>query len=322
MKTCVSKLAYYLPSRVITNDYLSEKCGVDRQFLEEKVGIKERHVAAPDETTSGMAVQACRALLKDANMDSQAIDLLILCTQNPDYRLPTTACLVHRELGLGKGCAAFDINLGCSGFVYGLGVADAMVKSARSSLALVVMADQYSKLIDYRDRSTAALFGDAASAALLQPAVQDDVGILDVDLGTDGQGAVHLIAPNTGVAHEPGREAHLCMNGREILRFSMFVVPTSVERLLARNRLGVEDIDYFIFHQANRFILMELQKRLKIPPKKMIVDMESVGNTVSSTIPIAWKHLWDSGRLVPGTRLVLSGFGVGLSWGTILYCCP
>jgi 3-oxoacyl-[acyl-carrier-protein] synthase-3 len=321
MNTCVTDLAYYLPERVIDNEFLAEQCGIDRAFLDQKVGIKERRMAAPDETTSSMAARAAKEILAQSRTAVDQIDLLILCTQNPDYRLPTTACLLHGVLGLSKDCACFDVNLGCSAFTYALSIADAMVKASRAKKALLVMADQYTKIIDYHDKNTAGLFGDAASAALLA-SCRDGAGILDVDLGTDGSGAMHLIAPNSGVAREEGRGSCLYMNSREIMRFSLMTVPSSIRRVLSRNGLEKHDVKQFVFHQANRYMLQEVQRVLQLAPEQMLIDMEKVGNTVSSSIPIAWKHFIDAGKQQPDDLLVLCGFGVGLSWGTVLYRCP
>jgi 3-oxoacyl-[acyl-carrier-protein] synthase-3 len=196
-----------------------------------------------------------------------------------------------------------------------------MIKAGRSKKALLVMADQYTKIIDYHDKNTAGLFGDAASAALVT-ACRDGAGILDADLGTDGSGALHLVAPNSGVAREEGRGTCLYMNSREIMRFSLFTVPASIRRVLARNGVKKEDVKQFIFHQANAYMLREVQKLMQLAPEQMLIDMEKVGNTVSSSIPIAWKHFVAAGRQQPDDLVVLCGFGVGLSWGTVLYRCP
>jgi 3-oxoacyl-[acyl-carrier-protein] synthase-3 len=320
MNYYIDKIEYYLPRKLITNEYLSNEYGIDANFLENKIGIKERHVAACDESTSRIAFESAVKLFenKNNNIDTNEIDLLILCTQNPDYRLPTTACLLQHNLNLKTSCMAFDINLGCSGFVYSLVVAGNFIKVNMVKNVLVIMADEYSKIIDYQDRNTASLFGDAASSILLKPC-EDDYGIIDSLFGTDGSGADSLILYNSGVVKNSEKSNFLFMEGREIFKFSITVVPDNVRNLLARNNLNIKDIKYFIFHQANKYILKEIQKQLTITDNQIILDMERYGNTVASSIPIAFKNILDQGNLKRGDLLVFCGFGVGLSWGSILY---
>lgn len=314
----IEAIEYYLPERVITNEFLSRECGIDSDFLENKVGIARRHIALPDQTPSDMAVSAAERLFALHKADRKKIGLLMICTQNPDYRLPTTACIVQHRLKLGTDCIAFDINLGCSGFTYGLCVAGNFIKTGSVRNALIIMVDQYSKTIDYSDRNTAALFGDASSAILLSQA-EHGYGVIDQLLGTDGSGAENLILYNSGVAIEPGKKGYLHMNGRKIIEFSMSAVPACVKELLRRNKLSVKDVKHFIFHQANEYMLRKMQKQMGIPDGKMIIDVKDYGNTVSSTIPIALKNLQARSPLQRGDLLVFVGFGVGYSWGAVLY---
>lgn len=318
MNYYIDAIEYFLPARRIDNPYLSLAHGIDSDFLENKIGIKHRWAAAGDEATSEMAAQAVQKLLDMKRLDPSHIDLLLLCTQNPDYRLPTTACIVQEKLHLKKSCIAFDINLGCSGFTYSLPIAGNFLKTGMIQTAVIVMADQYSKLIDYNDKNTASLFSDAASAALLK-GCDDGHGVQDVQFGTDGSGAQSLVAYNSGVSKNDSKGSHLYMNGREIFKFSIQVIPESVMEVLARNRLVIKDIRFFIFHQANKYILKEIQAKLGISDEQMIIDMENYGNTVSSTIPIALKNLMDKGPMKRDDLIILCGFGVGLSWATILY---
>jgi 3-oxoacyl-[acyl-carrier-protein] synthase-3 len=317
----IEAIEYYLPEKVITNAFLSRECGIDPEFLESKVGIAQRHVAAQDESPSDMAVAAAEKLIASHKVDRAGIGLLMVCTQNPDYRLPTTACIVQHRLRLGTGCIAFDINLGCSGFTYGLCIAGNFIKTGAVEKALIVMVDQYSKTIDYSDKNTASLFGDAASAILLSTA-EHSYGVIDQILGTDGSGAENLILRNSGVVREEGRDGFLYMNGRKIIEFSMSAVPACVKELLKKNRIAVKDVKHFIFHQANEYMLRKIQKQLSIPDEKMIIDVKDYGNTVSSTIPIALKNLQVRSPLQKGDLLVFVGFGVGYSWGSVLYRQP
>ena len=318
MNLIIDQIEYYLPERLITNDYLSEHSGIDADFLQNKIGIHQRHIAGENESISDMALAASNKLFEKTDITRKDIDFLIVCTQNPDYKLPTTACIIQDRLDLPNSCFAFDINLGCSGFVYSMIIADSFIKSGIIKNALLIMVDQYSKIIDYNDKNTASLFGDAASAILLK---QDENkrGIIDSTWGTDGSGFDKLILHNSGIVSDPEKSPTLYMNGREIFKFSMKVVPQSVNQILNRNNLKISDIDYFVLHQANNYMLREIQKRLEIDDSQMIIDMTNYGNTVSSTIPITLKNLIDAKKIAPGQLLILSGFGVGLSWGTILY---
>src|ERR1035437_1052193 len=309
---------YYLPERIIDNKYLHEIAGMDIDFLENKVGIKQRHIAAIDETTSEMAIKAAVKLIENNKIEPDAIDLLILCTQNPDYKLPTTACIVQNSLKLKTSCLAFDVNLGCSGFIYSLAIAGNFLKTGMSKYAMLIMVDQYSKIIDYTDKNTASLFGDAASASLIEPCTDSD-GVIGAVFGTDGSNADKLIAYNSGVKTDHDKNNYLYMDGREIFKFSVQVVPASVNIILKRNNLKITDIRFFIFHQANKYILTEIQKRLEISDVQTIIDIEDYGNTVSSSIPIAYKNILKKGVLKNDDLLIFCGFGVGLSWGTILY---
>lgn len=314
----ISAVEYYLPEKVIDNDYLVSSCGIDKKFIEEKVGIFERRIAGENEPTSDLAVKAAQKLFEQNNIDKSDIDLLLLCTQNPDYKLPTTACLVQDKLGLKKSCIGFDVNLGCSGFVYSLAIAGNFVKTGMARNALVIMADEYSKIIDYENKNTAPIFGDAATAVLLNEC-EDGYGVVDANFGTDGSGWDKLIIHNSGVVADESKDNFVFMDGLEIFKFAVKVIPSSINEILAKNDLKVSDIKHFIFHQANTYIIKELQKRLKLNEEQVIIDMERYGNTIQSTVPIALKNLMDKSTLQKGDLLIFSGYGVGLSWGNILY---
>lgn len=314
----ISALEYYLPEKLIDNDYLVEACGIDKKFIEEKVGILERRIALPDQPTSDLAFNAAKKLFENCNIEPESIDLLLLCTQNPDYKLPTTACLVQDRLGLKKSCIAFDVNLGCSGFVYSLAIAGNFIKSSMAKRALIIMADEYSKIIDYKDKTTSPIFGDAASAILLEEC-SDEFGFIDGNFGTDGSGWDKLIVRNSGVVCDNSDDKYVFMDGLEIFKFAVRVIPTTIKELLEKNNLAVGEIKKFVFHQANTYIIKELQKRMKLADNQVVIDMEKYGNTIQSTIPIALKNLIDSGELQKGDLVIFSGYGVGLSWGNILY---
>ncbi len=314
----IKAIEYYLPSKIIDNEFLEKECGIDKLFTENKVGIVERRIAELNESTSEMATASMKTLLEKNSLSPEDIELLILCTQNPDYRLPTTACLIHRNLKMSTKCLAFDINLGCSGFVYSLVIAGSMINSGIIKNAVIIMVDQYSKIIDYKDKNTAAIFGDASAATLIE-SCENGYGVIDSNFGTDGSGAFQLIAWNSGVVHNPDKPPYLFMDGKEIFKFTVTAIPPTILELMSKNSIDKSEIKYFIFHQANMYMLNEMRKRLDIPKEKMIIDMKYIGNTVSATIPIALKNLMNAAVLQKGDLILLSGFGVGLSWGNIIY---
>ena len=311
----IDDVEYYLPKKIIDNNFLSTECGIDPSFLENKIGIQTRHIADIKESTSDMAVKSASKLLTRNSCD---IDLLLLCTQNPDYKLPTTACVVHKKLKLSDKCIAFDINLGCSGFVYALPIAGNFIEMSTVKNALLIMVDQYSKYIDYKDKNIAALFGDASSSILLKKC-NKGLGVIDFDLRTDGEGFRSLIMYNSGVVADEDKGKYIHMEGREIFKFTINRIPQAIFDVLDRNNLNKRDIKYFILHQANKYILDEIKKKMDIEDQNFIIDMAGCGNTVSSTIPIAYKNLLNSGKVKSGDKIIFCGFGVGLSWGTVLY---
>lgn len=329
MKAAISRIEYYLPERVeTTEDLAAEFPEWSADKIESKVGISARHISGKDECASDLATEAGRKLFSSGNEDPTEIDMLLLCTQSPDYFLPTTACLVHERLGLRKTSGALDFNLGCSGFIYGIGLAKGLIETGQASKVLLITAETYTKFVNPMDRNVRTIFGDAAAATLIgsKTGTQDLIG--PFIYGTDGSGAEHLIVRaggmrfrgvppvESGLAAESGRASEtLYMNGPELFAFTMREVPPSVKALLTRTGTTLADYDLFVFHQANRYMLEHLRKGLQIPGDRFYVAMQHCGNTVSSTIPIALKQAQDDGRLAPGARVMLVGFGVGYSWG-------
>jgi len=297
--------------------------------IEEKVGIKERFIVEENETALDLAFEASNKALR--SFDKSKIDFVLLCTQSPDYLLPTSACILQDKLGLRTNIGALDFNLGCSGFIYGLALAKSLIKTGLAANVLMVTSETYSKHIHPNDRSNRSIFGDAAAATIVS---SDDVeNILEFDLGTDGQGMNNLILMNGGMRNrlegtvnewvdDSGNARsnnHLFMNGPEIFNFTIEKVPLVVENILKKNNTTLNEIDYVIFHQANKYILNYLRMKLQIPKDKFYINMISTGNTVSSTIPIALKDCRDQNLIKEGDRVLIVGFGVGYSWGgTIL----
>jgi 3-oxoacyl-[acyl-carrier-protein] synthase-3 len=318
MNFYISAIDYYLPEKIITNEFLHDQCGIDSNFLENKIGIKERRASAPDEKTSDLAVAAGHKLLSHCAIDKKEIDFLLVCTQNPDYRIPGIAGIIQHRLGLPQSCFAFDVNLACSGFVYSLAIAGNFLRNETARHALIIMAEEYTKTIDYKDRATAGLFGDGAAASLIEPC-DNGFGYIDGVFGTDGSGADRLTLPNSGIVIDPDKRSSLFMDGQEIFKFAVRVVPQSMSALLDKNGLKPDAIKYFIFHQANQYMLNELKRRMKLTDEQVVIDFKFCGNTVASSIPIAFKNLVDKNRVTSGDLLVFCGFGGGLSWGSILY---
>jgi 3-oxoacyl-[acyl-carrier-protein] synthase-3 len=320
MSFYISSIDYYFPEKIITNAFLQNQCGIDCNFLENKVGIKERRATASDEKTSDIAVTAGNMLLSRGTVDKNEIDFLLICTQSPDHRIPGIAGIVQHRLGLPKSCFAFDVSLACTGFVYSLTIAGSFIRNNMAKHALIIMAEEYTKIIDYKDRATAGIFGDAAAASLIEPC-EDEFGYLDGVFGTDGNGADRLILPMGDGAGDPDKRPTLYMDGQAIYKFAVRIVPESIRTLLDKNNLAPDDIKYFVFHQANQYMLNELKRRMMLKDEQVIIDFKFCGNTVSSSIPIAFKNMADNNRISCGDLIVFCGFGGGLSWGSILYRC-
>jgi 3-oxoacyl-[acyl-carrier-protein] synthase-3 len=326
----VKAIASYLPAGKLTNESLAaEFADLDAHNILEKTGIAARNVAGPDECASDLGVAAARRLFEHGACAPGDVDFLLFCTQSPDYFLPTTACIVQDRLGLRLDCGAVDLNQGCSGFVYGLALAKSLVETGVARHVLLITADTYTKFINRRDRSVRTLFGDGAAATLIAAAESEEELIGPFVFGTDGRGAQNLIVPAGGMRRpwDPGAmpeveaergnwrsPSNLYMNGSEIFNFTLQTVPRALERLLAQANLTFEEIDYFVLHQANKFMLERLRVRMRIPAEKFCIDMETSGNTVSSTIPLALQRARGAGRVKPGERVALVGFGVGYSW--------
>ena len=311
----IRAIAHAYGSVRIDNAESAEQHGFDVAFVRDKLGIATRYAAAPDEATSDLAAAAVKRVLDETRTPVEDVEALVVVTQTPDYQLPHTAALVQKKLGLRPDVASFDMSLGCSGYVYGLTALTGFMAHAGIRQALLVTADCYSKVSDAADRATAPLFSDAAAATLVgeNPVYRAGKPLF----GTDGGGAGPLIVKSGG-SRAPAERSHLYMDGRAIYTFAMSRIPKDVERCLALNDLELQDIDRFVFHQANRFMLESLRDRMKLPADKVVIDVTDGGNTVGSTIPIALEPLLAERP----RRILVSGFGVGLSWATnVLELC-
>lgn len=333
MKAVIGAIEYYLPVNTLTTQQLAHDFPEwSAEKIDEKIGVSVRHIAAPDECSSDLAVKAAQKLFASDVIDRSEIDFVLFCTQSPDYRLPTTACLIQDRLGLKTSVGALDFNLGCSGFVYGLSLAKGLIETGQARSVLVLTAETYSKYISPDDRSVRTIFGDAGAATLVCGVDDNESASLGPFLfGTDGRGAENLIVRKGGLreALDQGssvglsRQNCLYMNGPEIFAFTLRTVPGVVRRLLAEAHCKKDDVDLYVFHQANRFMLEAIRKAAGIDPAAFVNEMSETGNTVSSTIPIALKQMEQAGRLSDGARLMLIGFGVGYSWaGCMLRWTP
>ncbi|MDO4551869.1 MAG: ketoacyl-ACP synthase III [Planctomycetia bacterium] len=291
----------------------------------EKTGVYARHISAADEFCSDMAFSAGSELLTTNNIDPKSIDFLLLCTQTPDYPLPTTACILQNKLGMRVTSGALDYNLGCSGYVYGLCLADGLIRTEVAKRVLLITSEAYTKYIDRGDRSLRTIFGDAATATLVEAG--DERSLHAFSVGTDGSGADTLIAYGRGVRpeslsikprHRRRWASSLYMDGAELMKFTVSSIPPLMQDLLEKASMTLDQIDLFLMHQATRKMLEGLTNCLGVPPEKVPVLMENYGNTVSSTLPILIQEMRTRGMINPKMMTTLLGFGVGLSWaGTI-----
>ena len=322
----ISNISIYLPKKIVTNTDLEKEFeSWSAEKIEDKTGIRERHVTAPDETALDLAIAACENLFK--NYDKDKVDFILLCTQSPEYFLPTTACLLQDRLGLKKQIGALDFNLGCSGFIYGLSLAKGLIAGGIANNILLVTSETYTKFIHKKDKGNRTIFGDGAAAVMIEKCTSEK--IFNFVLGTDGSGYKNLIIPNGGLRSPFNADAlevvdenqnitsdnHLFMNGPEIFNFTIENIPGLVKEILIKNNLSEEDVDYYIFHQANKFMLNYLRKKIKIPENKFFINILNTGNTVSATIPIALHECLKNDLVKKGNKVVLVGFGVGYSWG-------
>jgi 3-oxoacyl-[acyl-carrier-protein] synthase III len=330
-RAAIEGISSYLPSSVLTNEQLVKDFkDWDVEKIYNKTGIAKRHIASQDECASDLGIAAAEKLFAKGPFNPNSIDVLLFCTETPDYFLPASACIIQDRLGLRKDCGALDFNLGCSGFIYGLALAKGLVEIGLADQVLLITADTYSKLIHPMDRSVRTLFGDGAAATLISPVMADEEFIGPFVFGTDGGGAGRLIVPaggfrlrsshETAIARDDGTGnirslENIYMDGPEIFNFSLREVPKTVTELLQKANITKEDVDFFIFHQANKFMIEQLRRKLKIPVEKFCINMESYGNTVSATIPMAMEIAGKTGQIKPGDTIMLVGFGVGYSWG-------
>ena len=331
MKAVIKDITVHFPCNCLTNEDLfrifPEKA--DSEVFQ-KLGIECRPIASPDECSSDLGVAAAEKLFDKGAVSREEIDFILFCTQTPDYILPTTACVIQDRLGIPKSVGALDFNLGCSGYIYGLSVAKGLVETGAAKNVLLITAETYSKVINPKDWVVRTVFGDAGAATLIRAEDSEEDKIGPFVFGTDGSGADKLIIPGGGfrqpITSENAEEtweafgkerllSQVFMNGKSIYNFAIKTVPRTFRELLEKSQRSSDDYQQFIFHQANSFMLASLRDRLKLAEEKFYINMKEWGNTVSCTIPIALWDCLEKGTLKTGDRVLMLGFGVGLSWG-------
>lgn len=310
----------YLPPRRLTNaDLVAELAAngleTSDEWIVERTGIKARHFAAPDVCSSDLAVEAARLAMQAANIEASTIDLIIVATSTPDMVFPSVACIVQQKLGV-SGCPAFDVQAVCSGFVYALTVADAMIKTGSAKRALVIGSEVFSRILDFSDRTTCVLFGDGAGAVVLE--ASDEPGLLASDLHADGKYVDILCVPGHVSGGKVVGDPVLKMDGQAVFKLAVGVLESAARATLAKANMSDADIDWLIPHQANIRIMQSTAKKLKLPMQKLIVTVDQHGNTSAASIPLALDVSVRSGKIKRGDTLMLEGVGGGFTWGAVL----
>ena len=315
-------VGFYVPEKVLTNQDLESMVDTSDMWIRERTGIRERHIAAPGEATSDMATKAAQRAMEDAGVTPEELDLVVVATVTPDYPCPSAACLVQKNLGA-KNAAAFDLQAGCSGFVYSMIVTAQMLKSGFYKKVLIVGAEMVSRILNWEDRNTCVLFGDGAGAAVLGE-VEEGYGILGVDMGADGSGGENLMVP-AGGSRRPAtpetlanKEHTVHMNGQEVFKFAVQVMGRAAKNALQAANMQPGELDLLIPHQANLRIITSAAKRLKLPMDKVWVNIDKYANTSAASIPIALAEAAASGKLTQGMNIMLDGFGAGLTWAAVV----
>ncbi len=316
MKTRIIGTGSCLPETVVTNDDLSKIMDTSDEWISSRTGIRERHLAK-EETTAGMSAEAAKKAMQNAGVTADEIDLIIVGTVSADHVTPSCACEVQAQIGA-KDAVAFDINAACSGFIFSLNIVNAYLQTGIYKTALIIGAETLSKMIDWNDRSTCVLFGDGAGAAVVR--ADDAAGLLSFDQGSDGSRGMVLAGrnrTNNNPLVETSKELqYVRMNGQEVYKFAVTAVPESIHKVLEEAKMTPDDIDYFVLHQANIRIIQSVAKRLKVPEEKFPISLDHCGNISAASVPILLDEMNQKGMLQPGIKIVLSGFGGGLTWAS------
>jgi 3-oxoacyl-[acyl-carrier-protein] synthase-3 len=323
----VTGIGGYVPEKTLTNLELAMEVDTSNEWIISRTGILERRISAPDEAPSDLGCRAALRCLAQAGLDKSEVDLVIVACATPDQSQPAVACLVQEKLGISdRQCPAFDVNSVCAGFVFALNVAQGMMLTDRTRYrnVLVIGTDTFSKILNWKDRRTCVFFGDGAGAVLLSQS-EDDERRFHFHLGSDGRGREFIAVPGGGTRLPVSPEVvekrlnKFVMNGPKVWEFAVSTVPETIRSLLREHDLVPSDLDLLILHQSNLRMLEAIMKNLELPMEKTVTTVETYGNTAAASIPLTLQKAWEAGRLTPGTRIMLCGFGGGLSWGAALF---
>jgi 3-oxoacyl-[acyl-carrier-protein] synthase-3 len=320
----IAGVGSYAPQKVLTNEDLTKMVDTSDEWIFSRSGIRERHIAAAEEATSDLAIKAAESALRDAGVQATEIDLLIVATATPDYPIPSTACVVQHKLGILPHATCFDISAACSGFLYALEIAYGQLLTNRYKCALIIGAEKLSSIVDWSDRTTCVLFGDAAGAAVLKKVNQPGIGIIGSDLGADGEMLQLLYTPAGGSRCPTSpktiedKQHYLQMKGKEVFKNAVRVMETVAREMVEQHHLTLDQISLVIPHQANIRIIETLAKNLGVPLERFFINLDRYGNTSAASIPLALDEARRAGRIKPGDYTLLVAFGAGLTYGSTL----
>ena len=315
MEVSITGLGVKVPDRIVTNDELSQYVDTSDEWIVERTGIRQRRIASDDEALSDLALPAARDALAQAGLAGSDIDLIIVATVTPDMAFPSTSAIVADAIGA-TDAGAYDLSAGCTGFMYALAQAYAMLAGGLAHRALVIGGDVLSKILDWTDRSTLVLFGDGAGAVVLEAAPSQ--GFLGFELGADGAGGTNLWLPGSGSRKFDDPDRFVKMNGREVFKFATRILVQSAEDLLTECEVSIDDVDVYIPHQANMRIIDHATRKLGVPSDRVVINVDRYGNTSSGSIPLAMADAVADGRIAPGKLVLMTGMGAGLTWGSAL----
>jgi len=316
IRSIIKGVGSYLPERILTNAELSKTVETSDEWIRERTGIGQRHIAADGEFTSDLGLAAAKAALRHANMDAQDIDLIVLATTTPDYTFPSTATMIQQGLGIHHG-AAFDVQAVCSGFIYGVNVVDSLLRTGSAKNALLIGAETFSRILDWEDRTTCVLFGDGAGAVVMSASEESDVGILNTFVRSDGAHCKLLYVD--GGPSRTQTVGHVRMVGNQVFKYAVKDIAAAMEECAQGAGISISDVDWFVPHQANQRILNGVARRLKLDPQQVVSTVEFHANTSAASVPLAMDVAVKDGRIKRGDLVMLEAFGGGFTWGAALF---
>jgi len=316
IRSIIKGVGSYLPERILTNAELSKTVETSDEWIRERTGIGQRHIAADGEFTSDLGLAAAKAALRDANMDAQDIDLIVVATTTPDYTFPSTATMIQQGLGIHHG-AAFDVQAVCSGFIYGVNVVDSLLRTGSAKNALLIGAETFSRILDWEDRTTCVLFGDGAGAVVMSASEESDVGVLNTFVRSDGAHCKLLYVD--GGPSRTQTVGHVRMVGNQVFKYAVKDIAAAMEECAQGAGISISDVDWFVPHQANQRILNGVARRLKLDPQQVVSTVEFHANTSAASVPLAMDVAVKDGRIKRGDLVMLEAFGGGFTWGAALF---